>query len=270
MKQHPSPIFLAGNIKFLRNRLKQSQQQLADNVGITRSQLASYEAGNTSPSLEPLMALAAHFKLTIDTMLTVDLSKIGELQLRQLESGEDIYISGGKLRVLATTVDPENRENIELVPIKARAGYTAGYNDPEFVRSLPVFQLPFLSQDRKYRAFQIEGDSMLPIKHGSYVIGEFVQNWRALKDGEAVIVITKDEGAVFKIIYLPQQRKNQVLLKSLNPLYEPYEMDMQEILEVWKFKYYFSAEMPDEPSTGELLLMKLTGIEARLNKQAHA
>ena len=41
-------------------------------------------------------------------------------------------------------VDSKNRDNIELVPVKAKAGYTAGYNDPEFISSLPTFQLPFL------------------------------------------------------------------------------------------------------------------------------
>src|SRR5665648_762449 len=81
----------------------------------------------------------------------------------RLESGFDVFVKGSKLRVLTTTVDSTNTENIELVPEKAKAGYMRGFADPEFVRELPVFQLPFLSPERKYRTFQISGDSMSPI-----------------------------------------------------------------------------------------------------------
>lgn len=259
-------FFLNNNLKFLRTRLKQSQQQVADTLGIKRTQWASYELGNTTPPVEPLMRMAIFFKITMDTLLTVNLSQLGELRLRQLQSGDDVYISGGKMRVLATTVDNENKENIELVPIKARAGYTAGYNDPEFIKKLPVFQLPFLSQDRSYRAFQIEGDSMLPIKSGTYIIGEFVQDWDGVKDGEACIVLTENEGAVFKIIYNQIRKKQNLLLKSLNPLFAPYEVKIGEVKEIWKFKYYFTHEMPDELSTNELLLYKLTGIDEKLER----
>lgn len=259
-------FFFNNNLKFLRTRLKQSQQQLADNLGIKRTQLASYELGNTTPPIEPLMRMADFFKFTVDTLLTVDLTKLGELHLRQLEAGEDVYISGGRLRVLATTVNSENKENIELVPIKARAGYTAGYNDPQYIQKLPVFQLPFLSDDRKYRAFQIEGDSMLPIKSGSYVIGEFIQDWDGVKDGDACIVLTENDGAVFKIIYNQIRKKQNLLLKSLNPLFAPYEVKIGEVKEIWKFKYYFTNEMPDELSTNELVLYKLTGIDEKLGR----
>lgn len=84
--------------------------------------------------------------------------------------------------------------------------------------------MPFLSDDRKYRAFQIEGDSMLPIKSGSYVIGEFVQDWDGVKDGDACIILTENDGAVFKIIYNQIRKKQNLLLKSLNPLFAPYEV----------------------------------------------
>lgn len=259
-------FFLNNNLKFLRTRLKYSQQQLADSLGIKRTQLASYELGNTTPPVKPLMQMAVFFKLTVDALLSIDLSKLNESDVQKLEAGEDVYISGGKMRVLATTVNHENKENIELVPIKARAGYTAGYNDPEFIKKLPVFQLPFLSQDRSYRAFQIEGDSMLPIKSGTYIIGEFVQDWDGVKDGDACIVLTENDGAVFKIIYNQIRKKQNLLLKSLNPLFAPYEVKIGEVKEIWKFKYYFTNEMPDELSTNELVLYKLTGIDEKLKQ----
>ena len=60
--------------------------------------------------------------------------------------------------------DEEDRENIELIPQKASAGYLNGYADPEYIREQPRFRLPFLPSNATYRAFEISGDSMLPIK----------------------------------------------------------------------------------------------------------
>lgn len=73
--------------------------------------------------MEALINFSNYFKISIDTLLRVDMSKLSDLQLRELELGYDSYVRGTKLRVLATTVDSKNRENIELVPAKAKAGY---------------------------------------------------------------------------------------------------------------------------------------------------
>jgi phage repressor protein C with HTH and peptisase S24 domain len=157
------------------------------------------------------------------------------------------------LRILTTTVDNSNKENIELVPEKAKAGYMRGFADPEFVRELPVFQLPFLSPERKYRTFQVSGDSMLPIPDKAWVTGEFVQDWTILKDGEACIVLTLDEGIVFKIIENRIEKDGKVDLVSLNSNYKPYELPVNEIREIWRFIHYISEEMPSgEVTTNDL------------------
>jgi hypothetical protein len=42
-------------------------------------------------------------------------------------------------------------------------------------------------------------------------------------------------------------------LHSLNPLYEPYDIDISEVREVWKFVNYISSEMPRNEPKDELL-----------------
>jgi hypothetical protein len=86
---------------------------------------------------------------------------------------------------------------------------------------------------------------MLPIKHGSYVIGEYVLNWEDIKSGQGYIVITREEGAVFKIIQNNINKTRKLQLISLNPLFNPYEVEIGEVREVWKFINYFSSELPD-------------------------
>ena len=247
-------MYFSQNIKLLRKRRNRTQDVVSGELGFSRSTLNSYENGIViNPTLEALVSFSKYFRVSIDTMIKVNLAQLSESQLSEIEKGYDVYMTGGKLRVLATTIDSLNRENIEVVPLKAKAGYTAGYNDPQYISALPTFQLPFLSSERKYRAFQIDGYSMLPIQHGSWIIAEFVQDWRDVKDGSAYIVVTKDEGIVFKIVYNQTRKQKNFLLRSLNTSYEPFEVPVNEVIEIWKFINFISSELPEPESTQDQL-----------------
>ena len=160
-------MYFNSNIKFLRKHRGRTQDDIAFALQMKRSTLSGYENGVSEPNLETLVAFSKYFGITIDTLVKVDLSSISPSQLLQLERGYDVHLKGSNLRVLATTVNNDNEENIELVTEKAKAGYATGFADPEYIKVLPTFTMPFLSHDRKYRTFQISGDSMLPIPDGS-------------------------------------------------------------------------------------------------------
>ncbi|REJ80504.1 MAG: LexA family transcriptional regulator [Bacteroidetes bacterium] len=250
------------NIKILRQRRNRTQDLVAGELGFSRSTLNSYENGSIkNPTLDALMAFSKYFKISIDTLVKVDMSKLSGFQMSELEKGNDVYVTGSRLRVLATTVDSQNRENIEVVPLRAKAGYKNGFADPEFIKKLPTFQLPILFNDRKYRMFQISGDSMMPIPDKSFVITEYLENWYDIKDGQAYIILTQDEGLVFKVAYNNLRKKKSVMLKSLNPEYEPYEVPVNDIREVWKFCNYMSSELPDSSLAKDELLSKLAALE---------
>jgi transcriptional regulator with XRE-family HTH domain len=246
--------FLSGNLKLLRKRKGKTQEEAALEMGTKRVSINSYENGIAEPTIETLLKISDYYKISLDTVLRVDLGSLSEIQLKEIEGGYDTFIKGTKLRVLATTVNNNDRENVELVPLKAKAGYTAGYNDPQFISGLPTFQLPFLSRERKYRTFQIEGDSMLPIPDKSYVICEYVDNWYDIKDGNAYVVLTENDGLVFKVAFNHIKKNRSLLLKSLNPIYHPYEIEIKDIKEVWKFVNYISGELPTEGMTMEALV----------------
>lgn len=253
------------NIKILRNRKNRTQDIVASELGMSRSTLNSYENGSIkNPTLDALMAFSKYFRISIDTLVKVDMAKLSGFQLSELEKGHDVYVTGSRLRVLATTVDSHNRENIEVVPIKAKAGYRNGFADPEFIKKLPTFQLPILFNDRKYRMFQLSGDSMNPIPDRSYVIGEYLENWYDIKDGQAYIVLTQEDGIVFKVAFNNLRKKKSLLLKSLNPAYEPYEVPVNEVKEVWKFCNYMSSELPDDSISKDELMEKMQRIEQEM------
>jgi len=146
------------------------------------------------------------------------------------------------LKVLSITVDSENRENIEWVPLKASAGYLNGFADTEFMSTLSKFQLPMLKEGT-YRAFEIKGDSMLPLLSGTFIIGEYVEDWKYIKDGETYIILSREEGIVYKRVFRDEKNKSLKLVSD-NITYEPYSVPAQEILEIWKAKAYISTQMP--------------------------
>jgi len=238
-------MYFTSNIKILRKRKGRTQDEVAYALNLKRSTLSGYENSVAQPGIEILISFSGYFNMSIDTLLKIDMSKLSESQLGELERGYDAYVRGSNLRVLTTTINKDNTENIELVPEKAKAGYTTGYADPEYIGELPVFRLPFLSDKRKYRTFQLKGDSMLPIPDGSWVTGEFLQDWMNIISGNAYIVFTLDDGIVFKIAENNITTDGKLVLYSLNPLYEPYEVHINEVKEIWKFVNYISSELPD-------------------------
>ena len=238
-------MYFTSNIKFLRKRRGRTQDDVAAALNLKRSTLSGYENGVAQPGIDILVSFSGYFNMSIDTLLKIDMTSLSESQLGELERGYDAYIKGSNLRVLTTTVDSGNRENIELVAEKAKAGYTTGYADPEYIGELPVFTLPFLSDKKKYRTFQLKGDSMLPIPDGSWVTGEFLQDWMNIVSGKAYIVFTLNDGIVFKILENNIPQDGKLVLFSLNPLYEPYEVHINEVKEIWKFVNYISSELPE-------------------------
>lgn len=258
-------MYLPGNLKILRKRKKFTQNTVANSLKIKRSTYNGYENNIASPSLPTLIKLSDFLDVSIDVLLKTDLSKFSERELKQLEDSEEVFIKGSNVRILSHTINDDNEENVEVVSLKAKAGYTTGYADPEFIKVLPTFRLPFLSKNRKYRCFQTSGDSMEPIPHGAYVIAENVQNWYSLKDGEMCIILTVNEGIVFKCIENKLKARRKLGLYSLNTAYEPYTIDARDIKEVWRFVRYITDKTPEIPDTDVVIHQEILKIGRELN-----
>jgi len=235
-------MFFAENIKFLRKRRKRSQADLSDQLEITRTTLAGYEK-SVQPPFKVLIKFAEYFNVSIDALLRYNLQELSEFQLSQIEDGFDIDVTGKKLRLLTLSVNQDGEENIEMVPLKAQAGYTNSYGDFEFIGSLPKFSLPFLPKDKSYRTFQIQGDSMLPIPEGAWVTASYIQNWEMIKDGTPCIIVTQDDGIVFKLVYNQLEKNQTLLLVSTNRNYTPYDLEIGKVIEIWKFETYNGFEV---------------------------
>ena len=224
-------MYFNSNLKFLRKVRGFTQDELAFELQVKRSQIGSYEAGRANPSYEKLAEIAKYFHVSIDHLLNKDFRLMKEVPLFSDEQLNTPLMQPS--RILAITVDEEQNENIEIINAKAAAGYLNGYADPEYIKELSRFRLPFLPVGT-YRAFEIKGDSMPPLQSGSIVIGEYVERIADLKDGQTYVVISKNDGIVYKRIFNQVEEEGTLILRSDNPTYTPYPIPVQDVLEIWK------------------------------------
>ncbi|MFY0624994.1 MAG: helix-turn-helix domain-containing protein [Reichenbachiella sp.] len=249
------------NIKYLRKKFGYTQETFADAVGIKRSLVGAYEEGRADPRLNNLLRMSDIFNVSVDTIISKNVSQLSDDELHKVENGA--------AKVLSITVDKEDNENIELIPQKASAGYMNGYADPTYIESMPRFQLPFLPKNATYRAFEISGDSMLPLLPGTIIIGEYLENVSYIKNGRTYILLSKEEGVVYKRVFNYVEDTGKLFLVSDNKSYSPYQIDAKDVIEVWESKAYISIDFPDQGSDpkNDMSIEELSGIVKNLQNE---
>lgn len=240
--------YLGDNIKALRKSKELTQADLAGKLGLTRSLIGAYEEGRSEPKLKTLQAICLLFKTDLTQLINKPIDP------KQSKGQPLADIPGNTLRVLPVSVNAEGNEQVSLIPQKAAAGYTKGYGDMEYIEQLQVAELPFpeLAKERTYRIFQIEGESMLPVQPGSYIISEYVADWNTIKDNECYVLITLNDGIVYKRLVNKIQIQQRVLLKSDNKEYSPYHLHVSEINEVWRARGILSFDIPNTNTYNDL------------------
>lgn len=248
---------IAKNIKHLRTLKNFTQEQLSFELDITKSRIGSYEEGRSEPPIETLIQLSNYFKLPIDALVKNDLSL----------SSTDTFIDIGNQRVLFPIRVDENNDNvIEVVTKEASAGYLQGYTDTEFVANLPIMSLNFLPTG-KHRAFPIKGDSMHPwVKDGDVVVCEYLESIQQVKNSYCYIILTKNDGLVYKRVFTDKIEDGYLTLSSDNKMYQPYLLHLSDVLEIWQFKLNLciGQYQEDELNPASILnLMRSVGIELK-------
>src|SRR4051812_11284572 len=106
------------NLKHLRKLRGWTQEEFAAKLGIKRSLVGAYEEERADPRIDVLEIVADMFKLSLDELLLKDISNTGNSYLSKRR----------QMKMVAA-----DRNLIHFVPVKAAAGYLAGYADSEFI-----------------------------------------------------------------------------------------------------------------------------------------
>lgn len=226
-------MYLGKNLKYLRKEQGLTQSDISERLNIKRTMISAYEDGRSEPKLTGLITIADILNISVDDLLHWDIESRG----RRGTPSQGV-------KILTIAVDREGRENITMIGQKASAGYLNGFSDPEYMEQLPQFNLPNLSSNATYRAFEIKGDSMLPLTSGTVVIGAYVEELKHIKNGKTYILVTESEGVVYKRLFNYLEKKGKLLLCSDNAMFKPYEIFGREVLEVWEAKTFISTDFP--------------------------
>jgi len=132
--------------------------------------------------------------------------------------------------------------------------YVEKLQNPNYISTLPVFQLPLLP-DGHYRAFESGEDFAYA---GAYLIGQFVRNWYDIADGKSYVVVARQMGAVYRRLFNQVKIKGTLLLSSDKAGIPTFEMPIKDVIEVWEIKAFFSMTLP-EPTVSLNQLRHLVG-----------
>ncbi|SFB46188.1 XRE family transcriptional regulator [Algoriphagus aquimarinus] len=240
--------YLASNLRFLRKQKGITQNELADQLNVQRTMISAYEDGRSEPKLLTLGKISDVLEIGLEELLNHDIENLGRKAIQKRG-----------VSILTIACDADEKENITLVGHKASAGYLNGYADTEYMESLPQFQIPTLSKQATYRAFELAGDSMLPLTSGTIVIGAYVDQLKDIKSGKTYVLVTDSEGVVYKRVFNYLSDNGKLFLVSDNEQYKPYEVKGEEVVEVWEAKAFISTDFPNPGDKKKPLTMEDLG-----------
>ncbi len=249
---------LKRNLKYLRKRKGVSQKEAAEAINISRTTLADYENGKSEPIASVLNELAKYYEENVHDLLNRDIGT----PLFHKSPSELKSLHNRDVRILTITVQENQRQNIEYVPVAAIAGYAQNISNPTYVKELPHFTLPKLFEGT-YRAFEIKGDSMPPIDDDFVVVGKYVEHFSELKNGKCYVFVLKEDGVVFKRVINEVVINRRLILVSDNPEYLPYTVNIEEVLEAWEM-VSFIGYPSSKVDFSQTILDKLHFIEQKL------
>ncbi len=97
--------------------------------------------------------------------------------------------------------------------------------------------------------------TLLLLYRSGYIVGKYIETTEDLKNNKTYIFVTRNEGIVYK--RLVKKREKSIEVSSDNAFYEPYEIPMMDILEIWEFASSISTEEfePEQFSSSQITTM---------------
>lgn len=248
-------MFLGINLKYLRKLRGLKQDEMQAHTGITRATWSNYELSISQPDLETLSKISKFFGVSIDTLITEDISKNVHLIKKdaQHDKGQNVHLNVHPSVHLNAQNEPNSAENLVQIPITdiSVAAGTGQYNSSH-VENVDIIRLPvhFLKRNHSYLCVRIKGPSMAPtLQDGGYVIIRLLDRaeWAKMPD-ERVFVISDLEGKAYLKRVKNRFKQGFILLKSdsLDQANHPsFNLHASEINTIWEVEWYFTAKMPN-------------------------
>lgn len=226
---------LSRNLIFLRESKGFSQTFLSDKLGVKPNTISNYERGVSSPDIDTLLKLSNIFEVSLDDLISsnnIEKASKKEGDYAQIIKEPDNKYAKGKPVVV--TVEPGGKDNMVMVDQKAAAGYVHNIGEPTYMKHLPTIRIDDPRfQNATFRAFQIEGDSMMrTLKPGQWVAARLLDDYRSIREGYVHIIVTKDMVTAKRVLNRINEREKIVCLSD-NKQYPAFELDVEDVVEIW-------------------------------------
>ncbi|WP_373057572.1 helix-turn-helix domain-containing protein [Zunongwangia sp. H14] len=243
--------YFGKNIRKIRNVKKLSQQAFAEMFELKRGTLGAYEEERSEPRIETIIKIANYFSITIDDLLTKELT-VNKL----LKFKEDLPLQG--------TFEKDDFPKVPCIVPASEQDYIRYYDKPHFIEDLPCLCLP-VDPNGTFRGFVISNEDNVENERGlrpkDVVIGERVQaeNFLKTENGSLILTLVK-EGLYLRKFYL---FGDKITLKATNNNIKDTVIPLAEVKELWLIKYTFLQRLPDNASA---LANKLDYLEQEFKK----
>ncbi|PNW26662.1 helix-turn-helix domain-containing protein [Formosa algae] len=241
------------NIKKIRSVKSLSQQAFADIFDLKRGTLGAYEEGRSEPKIETIIKIANYFSISIDDILTKELTVNQLFKFHaELEGNPDMIIKKKFTEIPCITFEDHNN-------------YINLASNANFINDLTPIALPIKS-DNSLRAFVVNNLEMTSENNGLFpkdiVIGEWTpkSDFEKITQPEIFLILTKDELLLKRIF----PSNNAFILKADHAGIEESLLPFTEIVELWQIKYVFHNRVPDIKDSQ--VLNKLAYLEHEFKK----
>lgn len=270
-------IHISNKIKKVRDLLELTQGQFAQESGLSQRDISQIEGGEKKFIPTELIQFLNNRSIDLNWLFSTTTSEEDEGYLKAYANNKSAKLKSGdnaqeyaqmnaqvsivsepktpfkpSLPVILS-IDTAGNTVIPFVNVRSRAGYLAGYGDPEYIQELPHYSIPGFTSGR-YMAFQIDGWSMFKeeigegLRKDDWIICQYVEKLDDIRDNRVYTIVSQEEGIVTK--RLLNRLKNddpRIVAMSDNKSgsYEHLIIRPEQIQQVWEFKLHFSRFISD-------------------------
>jgi transcriptional regulator with XRE-family HTH domain len=222
------------NVKKIRGVKGLSQQAFADLFDLKRGTLGAYEEGRSEPKIETIIKIANHFSISIDNMLTA------ELTVNQLLRFND------QLTVATEELEKEEFASVPCITPKNSKDYLAYCENQQFINDLPEITLP-INPEKIFRAYTVDSLEMPSQDEGLFpndvIIAENVplDVVPKLNAGTMVLAVTAGK-FILRRMYVTGKN---ITLRADHKNIEDLSIKLTNVKELWRVRYVFYRRLPE-------------------------
>jgi len=232
--------YVGKNIRKIRTVKKLSQAAFAELFGLARPSVGAYEEGRSEPKMETLTRIAHHFGLSVDLLLTK------ELTVNELYNFDIFQPKEAEQTTDEALAEADKKRHVTPLVYRNRAlEYIVQHHNPAFIDALPWLQLPH-NLTGPTRAFEVSGADMLlhrqGLRHQDIVLCCRMNKAQPqLQKGRVYVFVTQGKILIRRLV--ERLSDGSLRLRADNPDFGTQDLELAQALEIWEVKGVFTTHM---------------------------